>query len=398
MNNEQRLRLVADDKIPFLKGVLETFADVTYLPGTKITAEDVKNADAIFTRTRTVCDASLLKNSRVKLIATATIGYDHIDTAYCDAAGIRWVNAPGCNSSSVQQYITTVIATLVYERKLKLSELTLGIIGVGHVGSKVEQAAQALGMRVLLNDPPRADREGPEAFTSLERLLPESDIITLHTPLTKEAPYPTWHLASVDFFDKMKNGAVFINTSRGAVTDSQALKDAAVTQIHASQVNAQFTIQKNRLSCYVLDVWEGEPHPDVDLLARSFIGTPHIAGYSSDGKANGTAVCVREFSSFFGITALRDWRPATIPPPPMPTVFTLDGIGKSHEQLIYEAVTYAYPVWDDNNRLKNAPASFEEQRGGYWVRREFNNFTIKPLNIPAETLASLRMIGFNIVL
>ena len=398
-----QLKIVADDKIPFLNGVLDPFVNVVYLPGTKITADDVKDADAIFTRTRTKCDESLLKNSRVKLIATATIGYDHIDTAYCETAGIRWVNAPGCNAGSVQQYITAAIATLVYQRNLNLSELTLGIIGVGHVGSKVEQAALALGMRVLLNDPPRADREGTEAFTPLERLLSESDIVTIHTPLTKDAPYPTWHLASKDFFDRMKDGAVFINTSRGAVTDTQALKDAFQTQISSSPfnsqfsiLNSQFSIQKNRLSCYILDVWEGEPHPDVTLLAGAFIGTPHIAGYSSDGKANGTAACIREFCAFFGLTALKEWYPELISPPPMNTVFSINGAGKSREQIIFEAVTHTYPIWNDSDRLKNSPDTFEEQRGAYWIRREFKNFTLKPVNISAETLTSLKNLGFNI--
>ena len=378
-----RLKIVADDKIPFLKGVLDSHVDIAYLPGAKIMAEDVKDADAIFTRTRTKCNKSLLCDSRVKLIATATIGYDHIDTDYCDAAGIRWVNAPGCNSGSVQQYITAAITTLVWQRNLRFSELTLGIIGVGHVGSKVAQVARALGMRVLLNDPPRADREGPEAFTSLDRLLQESDIVTIHTPLTKEAPYPTFHLASGDFFDRMKNGAVFINSSRGPVTDSKALKQAA-----------------NMLSGYILDVWEGEPYPYASLLAEAFIGTPHIAGYSSDGKANGTIACIRAFSSFFGLTTFNDWRrrPESIPPPPMATFFSLDGTGKSYEQIIFEAVTHTYPIWEDSNRLKNSPGTFEEQRGGYWIRREFNNFTIKPANISAETLLSLQKIGFIITL
>ena len=386
------MKIVADDKIPFLKGVLEPFVDVVYLPGSKITADDVKDADAIFTRTRTICNEALLKNSRVKLIATATIGYDHIDTAYCDAVGIRWVNAPGCNSGSVQQYITAALATLAYKLNLTFSELSLGIIGVGHVGSKVELAAKALGMRVLLNDPPRADREGPEAFTSLEGLLTESDIVTCHTPLTKEAPYPTWHLASEHFFNRMKPGAIFINTSRGAVVDTQALLNIKQsTSPSFSILNFQFSIH------VILDVWEGEPHIDLSLLADSFIGTPHIAGYSSDGKANGTATIVREFCAFFGLEALKDWYPESIPPPPMPAVFAIDGYRKRHEQIIYEAVTHTYPIWNDSDLLKKSPETFEEQRGGYWIRREFKNFTIRPVNIPTDTLQSLQLLGFAII-
>ena len=376
----KRLKIIADDKIPFLKGVMDPYVDVVYLSGAKTSAEDVKDANAIFTRTRTKCNESLLKDSNVKLIATATIGYDHIDTNYCDAAGIRWVNAPGCNSWSVQQYITATIATLAYQRKLRLKELTIGVIGVGNVGSKVARAAEALGLRVLLNDPPRADKEGSDAFTDLDILLRESDIVTCHTPLTKETPYSTYHLANDDFFYKMKDGAIFINSSRGPVADTEALKRAI----------------KTKLSDYILDVWEGEPTLDASLLAGAFIGTPHIAGYSSDGKANGTAACVHEFCSFFGLDVLKNWYPESIPPPPMPTTFSLDGAGKSDEQIIYEAVTHTYPILEDSERLKNSPEAFEEQRGGYWIRREFKNFTINARNVNSAVLESLKNIGFEI--
>ncbi|MDR1723837.1 MAG: 4-phosphoerythronate dehydrogenase [Tannerella sp.] len=375
------LKVISDDKIPFLKGVIEPYATIEYLPGAKISADDVREADAIFTRTRTKCNEALLKNSRVKLIATATIGYDHIDTDYCDAVGIRWVNAPGCNSWSVQQYITAVLATLVFRRGLKFTDLTLGVIGVGNVGSKVASAAKALGMRVLLNDPPRAEREGAEAFVSLDSLLAESDIVTCHVPLEKAGPYATYHLASDAFFARMKTGAVFINSSRGAVADNAALMQA---------------FNNGKLSDYVLDVWEGEPTPDAELLEKAFIGTPHIAGYSSDGKANGTAACVREFSTFFGVDALKDWYPESIPLPPMPQEYALDGTGKNIEQIIYEAVTYTYPIDEDSERLKTSPGTFEEQRGKYWVRREFKNFIIRPLNVNEAVLDSLAGIGFKI--
>ena len=375
----KRLKIIADDKIPFLKGVMEPYVDITYLSGAKTSADDVKNADAIFTRTRTKCNESLLKSSSVKLIATATIGFDHIDTNYCDNAGIHWINAPGCNSWSVHQYITTAIATLAFQRKLKLKELTIGVIGVGNVGSKVARAAEALGMRILLNDPPRADKEGPEAFTDLDTLLSESDIVTCHTPLTKLL-YPTYHLASDVFFSKMKDGAVFINSSRGPVTDTEALKRAI----------------KTKLSAYILDVWEGEPVLDASLLEGAFIGTPHIAGYSSDGKANGTAACVHEFCSFFGLDILKDWYPESIPPPPVPTTFVIDGTGKSDEQIIYEAVTHTYPILEDSTRLKNSPETFEEQRGGYWIRREFKNFTLTLVNVNPTISESLKNIGFKI--
>jgi erythronate-4-phosphate dehydrogenase len=374
------MKVVADNKIPFLKGVLEPFAEIVYLPGSKITATDVADADVIFTRTRTICNETLLSQSRVRLIATATIGYDHIDTAYCEANGIRWVNAPGCNSSSVQQYITAALLFAAKEKHLDLQDMTLGVIGVGNVGSKVAKAASALGMHVLLNDPPRAEIEGDEQFTPLDKLLAQSDIVTCHTPLTKEGLHPTWHLSSSGFFDQMKHGALYINTSRGEVTDSTALKQAA----------------KSKLPAYILDVWENEPHLDPGLLENALIGTPHIAGYSSDGKANGTAVCVREFCRFFGLDILSGWYPADIPSPPMPVDILIDCQGKTSQQVYYEAVTHTHPIWEDSLRLKQSPATFEDQRGDYWIRREFNSFTIQ-LKHPTEKMVNgLSILGFKI--
>jgi len=375
----KKIKIVADDKIPFLKGVLEPFADIVYLPGAKITAADLTDADAVFTRTRTFCNEALLQQSPVRLIATATIGYDHIDTNYCEAKGIRWVNAPGCNSSSVQQYITAALLVLAEKKEWNLSGMTLGIIGVGNVGGKVAKAAAALGMRVLLNDPPRAEKEGDAAFTPLEQLLEQSDMVTCHTPLTKEGPYPTYHLSSFDFFDRMKDGAVYINTARGAVTDTAVLKQSA----------------QSKLFTYILDVWEGEPQLDLELMENALIATPHIAGYSADGKANGTAVCVREFCRFFRLDALRDWYPAMIPAPPMPAVISIDCEGKTEQQVLYEAVTHTYPLWSDSLRLKQSPAAFEEQRGNYWTRREFTHFTIQLKNPTEKIIHSLSLLGFN---
>jgi len=383
---QRKLKIVADDKIPFLKGVMEPFVDIVYLPGAKISAEDVKDADAIFTRTRTKCNETLLKGSSVKLIATATIGYDHIDTAYCDSAGIRWINAPGCNSGSVQQYITVALANLVCQRKLRFDELTLGIIGVGNVGSKVLRSAKALGMKVILNDPPLAERQSDVniVYSSLDNLLTNSDIVTCHVPLTKDGKYPTFHLANDDFFAKMKDKAVFINSSRGSVTDNAALKRAAGYQ------------SSKLLSAFILDVWEGEPVLDPWLLEHAFISTPHIAGYSSDGKANGTAACVHEFCDFFGLTDLAHWFPTNVPPPPMSTEIHIDGKDKTAEQIVCEVVTHTYPIMEDSVRLKQSPSSFEEQRGSYWIRREFMNFTIFPTNVNNNILQSFKYLGFKI--
>jgi erythronate-4-phosphate dehydrogenase len=280
----------------------------------------------------------------------------------------------------VQQYITAVITTLVYERRLRLQDLTLGVVGVGNVGSKVAKAGKALGMRVVINDPPREDNEGKAAFTPLNELLEQSDIVTCHTPLTREGPYPTWHLASDAFFGRMKNGAVFINSSRGPVTDTDALKRA----------------MQLKLSDCVLDVWEGEPALDPWLLEKAFIATPHIAGYSADGKANGTAACVHEFDTFFQTGFLpADWYPEAIPPPPMPTEVHIDGEGKTDEEIFYEAVTHTYPVWEDSLRLKQAPQRFEEWRGDYWVRREPPSFVLHLKNVDKTIANKLELLGFK---
>jgi erythronate-4-phosphate dehydrogenase len=375
------MKIVADDRIPFLKGVMESFAEVVYLPGAQTAASDVRDADAIITRTRTKCNAALLTGSNVRLIATATIGYDHIDAAFCEAAGIRWVNAPGCNSRSVQQYITAALTAFVYKSGLRFGDLTLGVIGVGNVGSKVAAAAEALGMRVLINDPPRADREGAEAFTPLDELLNESDIVTLHVPLEKAGDYPTFHFADRVFFEKMKSRALFINSSRGGVVDTEEFKAAAADK--------HFT--------WIFDVWEHEPDIDAELLEHAFIATPHIAGYSADGKANGTAACVREVCRFFGIDKLaKDWYPAAVPAAPFAQVIEINGEGRSREEILFETVSHTYPILEDKERLQSHPERFEELRGKYWTRREFSFFTVKPQNVSPDVIETLEKLGFGI--
>ena len=180
------MKIIIDDKIPFIKGVFERWADVVYSRGNAIDAGMVADADALIVRTRTRCDSRLLQGSKVKIVASATIGFDHIDTAWLDTAGIKWANAPGCNSGSVMQYVTSALFFLAEKHSLDLRSMTLGVVGVGNVGSKVVRAAKAIGMKVLQNDPPRQRREGGNEFLPLETLIAESDILTLHVPLTSE--------------------------------------------------------------------------------------------------------------------------------------------------------------------------------------------------------------------
>lgn len=374
------MKIVCDNKIPFLRGVLEPYAEVVYLPGRETTPEVVRDADAVITRTRTKCDAALLEGSSVKVIATATIGYDHIDTAWCEEHGIVWRNAPGCNSWSVKQYIATVLCTLARRHGLELAGMTLGVVGVGNVGSKVAEAAALLGMRVLLCDPPRARREGEKAFVSLDEILAGCDIITLHVPLSREGEDATWHLFDAARLASLRPGQFLINSSRGPVVDNAALKAA---------------LQQKRLRGAVLDVWEGEPEPDRGLMDLLDIATPHIAGYSADGKANGTMASVRAVASVLGLP-LTQWRPEEIPAPPQPLRFRLEAAGKSRQQVLSEALIHTYDPLADDRALRADPASFEQLRGDYPVRREPTAFTLDLQDGSPELAETLSAIGFTV--
>ena len=374
------MKIVCDNKIPFLRGVFEPWAEVVYLPGAETTPAVVRDADAVVTRTRTRCDAALLAGSSVRVVASATIGYDHIDTAWCEAHGILWRNAPGCNSRSVEQYVAAALCTLARRHGLRLDALTLGVVGVGNVGSKVAEAAALLGMRVLLCDPPRARAEGAEGFVDLDTLVAQSDIVTLHVPLSREGEDATWHLFDEARLAAMRPDQFLINSSRGPVVDGAALRAA---------------LQAKALRGAVLDVWEGEPEPDRALMALLDIATPHIAGYSADGKANGTQMSVRTVAAVLGLP-LTDWRPAGIPAPAQPLAFTLDAAGKDRQEVLSEAILYAYDILADDRALRAHPERFEQLRGDYPVRREPTAFTLRLQGGDPALADALAALGFHI--
>jgi erythronate-4-phosphate dehydrogenase len=376
-----KLRIIADEKIPFLNGVLEPFAEVKYMPGNSISREAAMHADALLIRTRTKCDASLLDGTPVKFIATATIGFDHIDTGYCRSKNIHWTNAPGCNSSSVQQYIIAALLVIAQKNEFKLVDKTLGVIGVGNVGKKVETAARLLGMNVVLNDPPRARREGTSGFADLEKLLEHSDIISLHVPLNKEGEDKTFHFIDETAFAKIKDGAWLINSSRGEVMESEAVKAA---------------LSSGKLGGAILDVWENEPDVDIELLHAAQISTPHIAGYSTDGKANGTAQVVNSLCTYFNLP-LSGFYPPQLPEPAS-LILTIDGRGKPCLQIIQEAVSNSYSIRRDHIRLQLSPDTFEQQRSSYPIRREFPAYTIKLVNCKPEAGEILKSLGFNLII
>lgn len=374
-----RMKIVADENIPFLKGVLEPYAEIRYLPGKMIGRKDLLDADALVIRTRTKCTGDLLKGTKVKFIGTATIGFDHIDTQYCEKNGIFWTNAPGCNSGSVQQYIAAALLKMASEFRFSLKDKTIGIIGVGNVGSKIEKFARLLGMNVLLNDPPRARKEGKINFVSLGTVLYKSDIVTVHVPLNVVGEDCTWHLFNEKSFKKMKKGAWFINSSRGEV-----LETACIRKILSS----------GKLSGAILDVWENEPDIDMELMRKTFLSTPHIAGYSTDGKANGTSMIVNYLSDHFKLP-LKNWYPSEIPEPGS-MVIQISGKGKTDEDILREAVFNTYNIDEDNINLRFNPSDFEKLRGNYRIRREFAAYTVELKGGSRQVKGILKKLGFKV--
>ena len=373
------MKVVCDSAIPFLKGALEPYCQVVYVHGSEICREMVMDADALVIRTRTRCNATLLEGTKVRFIATATIGYDHIDTQWCESHGIRWTNAPGCNSWSVQQYIGSLLVTMSRTLGFSFRERTLGIVGAGNVGSKVARLAALLGFRVLLCDPPRARREGSGQFVSLDEIISRSDIITLHVPLIRDGEDATFHMFDSSRLAKMNQNQTLINSSRGEVVDGAALKNA---------------LAQKKILAASLDVWENEPQIDPELLSLLFTGTPHIAGYSVDGKATGTTMSVQALGKFFDLPC-KDWEVTEVPPSLQPTEFSIDVTGKTPQEVLADAILHTYDIKNDDAALRADVASFEKQRSHYPVRREFPAFCVRTLNDDTgRSTVFLREAGF----
>ena len=330
------MKIVVDDKIPYIRETICQLADeVVFLSGAAITADDVRNADVLVVRTRTRCNRQLLEGSKVKLVVTATIGYDHIDTQWLEEAGIRWTNCPGCNSGSVAQYLECALLLLEQQKGLSLRQSTIGIVGCGHVGSKVKAVAERLGMRVLVCDPPLGNPE----FVPMDVIEREADVITFHVPLCSDGSYATWHLADEDFFRRVARVPYIINTSRGEVVDNKALLRA---------------LEEGRVRDAVIDVWENEPNLDAALLEKVFIGTPHIAGYSADGKVNADNMVIDAICQYFDLS-----HPGKIVPPALSDDFHYTG---NPLEL--------YNPMNDSQKLKAVYSDFEQLRNNYPLRRE----------------------------
>lgn len=370
----KKLKIIADKNIPFLKGVGEHFGDITYLGGNEFTKEAIKDADVLIVRTVTFFGEELLDGSSVKLICTATIGYDHIDTKYCDEKGIVWKNAPGCNSQSVQQFITSSLICLAQRREFDLKDKTIGIVGVGNVGSKVAKACEILGMRVLLNDPPRERIEGGSGFVSLEYIARHADIITFHTPLIKDGIDKTKYLADISFFESFSKTPAIINSARGGIVDTEAIKTA---------------IKQELISDTIVDCWEKEPMVDSEYLYMVDQASPHIAGYSADGKSNATRMSLERIAEMFDLSK-DPLNLISIPTPEEPLI----DLNKLSGNRVESAILHTYLPKYDHTSFLSSPEKFSYLRANYPLRREYSSYTV--VNGTSDEMDILSKLGFKV--
>lgn len=374
------MKIVADKNIPYLKGVFEPFCDIEYLQGDLISNRDLTDCSILIVRTRTRCNSDLLEHTPVKLIATATIGYDHIDIDYCKEQGIAWVNAAGCNARAVQQWVMAAILSYAKQHAIDLTKRTLGVVGVGHVGRLVVDFAEAVGMSVLLNDPPRERAESSCIFRSIELLRQECDILTFHVPLLIEGIDKTYHMVNEKFLKKINKGTILINSSRGEVVDTSAI-------VNASSSKA--------IGAVLIDVWEGEPNLSVELLRHAAIATPHIAGYSFEGKANGTAIVVEAVAEFLNLP-LSGWYPDEEHLNAHRTI-QIDATGLTTQEILTEALLTTYDINSDDKLLRENFEEFEQLRANYSFRHEVNAYSLKIKGAEAKVIKSLERLGFEIV-
>lgn len=379
------MKIVCASSVLFGQEAFSTLGEVSVIPDREIGPEHLQDAQVLVTRSKTEIGEELLKNTAVRFAGTATAGTDHMDIPYLERAGVAWCAAPGCNADSVAEYFTAALLRFSHRHGLELPGLTLGVIGVGEVGSRVAKKARILGMRVLLNDPPKQAREGRGDFVSLSALLPECDILTLHVPLIDGGRYATRQLANYLFFELLKPGALFVNASRGEVQDEDALSAC---------------LESGRVRQAILDVWENEPCFSGVLMDRVDLGTPHIAGYSYEGRLKGTLMVLEQACRFFGRECR--WTGEELLPKPPP--IELDVAGLSQAEALHHLVTTAYEIERDDRNLRAGSAAddptraalFAQLRAKYPVRHEFPRFQVRLIHAAPSFKEQVRELGFQI--
>jgi erythronate-4-phosphate dehydrogenase len=377
------MRIIADENIPCVAKAFASLGGVTLLPGRGMQAGQVRAADILLVRSVTRVDARLLAGSSVQFVGSATIGFDHVDREYLQQQGIGFSTAPGSNATSAAEYVVSALLALAARQGFDPAGKTVGIIGCGNVGSRVRQKLAALGMDCLVNDPPLQAQGGHEDFVDLDTVL-QADVITVHVPYTRDGPWPTHHLVDAAFLARLRRGAVFINTARGAVADNAALDALLETRSDLS---------------VVLDVWEGEPDISMSLLEKVRLGTPHIAGYSLDGKLRGTEMIYRAACAHFG----RPWQWQAADDLPAGLSLDLRALRAAPLLAKLQAAVFAcYDIRQDDARLREQlvlpaaerPARFDRLRKEYPVRREFPQARITTGDPDGELARALSGLGF----
>ncbi|MDO4707735.1 MAG: 4-phosphoerythronate dehydrogenase [Porphyromonadaceae bacterium] len=369
------IHVIAESSIPYLEGLVIEGLRLTRLENRDFTPQSISGADALIVRSITPCTEELLKGSSVRLICTATAGMDHIDLDFCARSGIMVRSAAGCNATAVAEWVYSALSTWSDSSGQALEDKTIGIIGVGHVGREVASRCTAFGLKPLLYDPPRAEREGSEGFCSLEQIWAEADIITLHTPLTREGAHPTFHLVDEGFVSRCQRKPILINACRGAVTDTAALIRG---------------IRLGQLSALMIDCWEGEPNPSTELLHLAHTATPHIAGFSADGKLRGSHMSVEALCQHFGLPLTRglyDTKALEQPKQPL-------RISSPKEVALRHAMHHVLDLAPLTERLKAQPTAFEALRRSYHYPRETSAYTYQPTG-DAELDVALAVLGFT---
>ena len=379
------MKIVADANIPFVKECFSSMGEVTVVGGREITPDVVADADALLVRSITPVDEKLLTGSKVRFVATATIGFDHVDIDFLGRNNIGFASAPGSNANSAAEYVIAALLDIGQRHALDLEARSIGIIGVGNVGGRVAKKCAAMGMTDYLNDPPLQRQIGDAMYLPLEQLF-DCDFITFHTPLTFEGPDKTYHLADEKFFKSLKQRCVFINASRGPVVDSRALKS---------------DIRSGRLRAVMLDVWENEPDIDIELLKMVDLGTPHIAGYSLDGKIAGMIMIYKAACEYFAVKPKFDLKDF-LPEPAVPKLKINPNISNDQDALL-NAVQKIYRIDKDDVRLRRVLGKPAKKRGEYFdglrksypVRREFENTRVILKDTNSNLAKKLVGIGFK---
>jgi erythronate-4-phosphate dehydrogenase len=378
--------ILADENIPFAREAFGTLGEVRLKHGRAITAADLQDVDVLVVRSITKVDARLIDGTRVRFVGTATSGSDHVAVGDLDRLGVAFYAALGCNANAVAEYMTAAWLSVAARTGRRLRGLRVGVVGVGHVGSLVVEKAHALGMVPVLNDPPKARETGSDEYRPLAELA-DCDILTLPTPLTHDGPDPTCRLIGESFLSSLEPGAWLCSAGRGEVVDEEALHRA---------------LDAGRLGACILDVWDHEPAIDGRLLGRIDIGTPHIAGYSLEGKLNGTGMVYEAACRFLGVAP--SWSAeAAAPPTTVPRVVVTAG-GRRDEDVLADVVHAVYPVRRDDAALRAMAAldpsargrGFDDLRKAYPTRREFRYTTVSVADGSQALHETLRALQFQL--